>query len=337
VLEFINWLRSFNDSRDSLRQKVGFHGLDLYSLHTSIAAVLSYLDSTNESAAARARKRYSCFDHFGSEPQRYGYATSLGLAPTCEREALAQLLELQRVRGDSLLHSSSEPEEFAARDAHFFAEQNARLVGNAERYYRMMFTEGARSWNFRDQHMMETLVALTTHLEAERSAPKIVVWAHNSHLGDARATDMSRRGELNLGQLVRESMGSRCVSIGFTTYSGTVTAASDWDAPAERKIVRAALPDSYEALMHQVPLSNFCLDLNDAVHAMPALGQPHLERAIGVIYRPETERQSHYFLARLPEQFDALVHFDETRAVLPLDAATRWPQEDAPETFPSAL
>jgi erythromycin esterase-like protein len=241
------------------------------------------------------------------------------------------------------LHDAPASRRGSARDRQFFAVENARLVSDAERYYRMMFTEGARSWNFRDRHMVETLGALSRHLSIamDTGEPRIVVWAHNSHLGDARATDMARRGELNVGQLVREQWGDAAVSVGFTTYSGTVTAASDWDAPAERKRVVPARADSYEGLMHEVAVEaneqRFMLDCAKPV-VRDALPPRLLERAIGVIYRPDTERQSHYFFANISAQFDLLLHFDETCAVTPLDDA-HMPTvaDDAPDTFPSAL
>lgn len=224
-----------------------------------------------------------------------------------------------------------------ASDDLFFAEQNARVVLNAERYYRAMFGSRASSWNMRDRHMADTLDSLVAFLEYDRRQPKIVVWAHNSHLGDARATDMSSRGELNVGQLMRERWGETTLNVGFTTHSGTVTAASDWDMPAERKIVRPALDGSYEALFHELGLGNFLLSLRGNDQAILGLRQPRLERAIGVIYRPETERASHYFRARLPHQFDVMLHYDVTRAVEPLERTGLWERGELPETFPSAL
>lgn len=224
-----------------------------------------------------------------------------------------------------------------AGDDLFFAEQNARVVVDAERYYRAMFGSRAGSWNLRDRHMTSTLDSLVSFLEYERKPPKIVVWAHNSHLGDARATDMSSRGELNVGQLMRERWGNTAFLVGFTTHSGTVTAASDWDMPAERKIVRPALEGSYEALFHQLGLGNFFLSLRGNDEAILGLRQPRLERAIGVIYRPETERQSHYFGTRLPHQFDAVLHYDVTRAVEPMERTGVWERGEMPETYPSAL
>ena len=207
---------------------------------------------------------------------------------------------------------------FVARDEFFFAEQNARLVKNAEEYYREMFRGRVSSWNLRDRHMTETIIALREHLATQNQPAKIVVWAHNSHLGDARATDMGARGEWNVGQLTRKKFGSEnVINIGFTTHSGTVTATSNWDESAQFKRVRPALKDSYELLFHETSLPRFFLNLRDS-ETKNLFNRPRIERAIGVIYRPETERLSHYFDADLPEQFDGVIHFDQTRAVEPL-------------------
>jgi erythromycin esterase-like protein len=224
-----------------------------------------------------------------------------------------------------------------AADEYFYAEQNALLVKNAEEYYRSMFQGRISSWNLRDRHMAETLAALVAHLETQAQRPKVVVWAHNSHLGDARATQMGDAGELNLGQLVRQRYGAEAVLIGFTTYHGKVTAASTWGGLAEHKRVRPALPGSYEVLFHSLELPRFLLLLSDAADAPQELRRPRLERAIGVIYLPETEPISHYFEARLAEQFDALLHFDDTEAVEPLERSPEWERGRVPETFPSGL
>ena len=331
VLEFIGWLRDHNDAMPIAR-RVGFYGLDLYSLHASMDAVLSYLRKVDPEAALRAERRYACFDQFGESPQDYGYAATVGIAPSCESEVVAQLVELQKSAADYATRDGR-----IAADDLFFAEQNARIVLNAERYYRAMFGNRAASWNMRDRHMAATLDALIAFLEFDRRQPKIVVWAYNSHLGDARATEMGSRGELNVGQLVRERWGEAAFLVGFSTYSGTVTAASDWDQPAERKIVRPALEGSYEALFHELGLRNFFLGLRGTNEAILGLRQPRLERAIGVIYRPETERMSHYFRARLPHQFDAMLHYDVTRAVEPLERTGLWERGELPETYPSTL
>ena len=333
VLDFVGWLRGHNDAHRPGETKVGFYGLDLYSLRASMAAVLEYLRLVDPPAARRAAERYACFDQFGPDPQHYGYATAAGLAPGCESEVIRQLVELVASAG-----AYAQRDGRVEPDALFVAAQNAKVVASAERYYREMFRGRVSSWNLRDTHMAETLDALLTHLGHRRRTPKIVVWAHNSHLGDARATRMGRDGELNLGQLVRERVGRAAVLVGFTTFSGTVTAASDWEQPAERKRVRPALPGSYEALFHEAAagIGNFYLDL-EPVGA--ALGGPRLERAIGVVYRPDTERQSHYFEADLPRQFDAVLHYDRTRAVEPLERTPAWErgEREVPETFPSAL
>ena len=335
VLDFVGWLRAHNDALQHDAPRAGFYGLDLYSLHASIEAVLAYLDRVDPEGARRARQRYSCFEHFGEDTQAYGYAAGFGLAESCEEEVLGQLIELRRRAARYADDDSS-----AASDEFFFAEQNARLVRNAEEYYRSMFGRRVSSWNLRDSHMAETLEALVQHLEAQQqSQAKVVVWAHNSHLGDARATEMGDEGELNVGQLVRQRYGRDSFLVGFTTYTGTVTAATDWDEPPARKSVRPALGKSYEALFHETGHERFLLDLR-AAGELEGFEGARLERAIGVIYRPETERQSHYFLARLREQFDAVLHFDTTRAVEPLEPHARWSageQGELPETFPSGM
>jgi erythromycin esterase-like protein len=331
VLDFVGWLRSHNDSRPA-NARVGFYGLDLYSLHASIAAVLSYLRLVDPEAALRAEQRYGCFDQFGGDPQTYGYATAAGLAPSCETEVVGQLRDLL-ARGAAYVRQDGR----LAPDDLFFAAQNARVVANAERYYREMFRGRVSSWNLRDEHMADTLWRLMAFLDDTRRGSRIVVWAHNSHLGDARATDMGARGELNLGQLVRQRANRDAVLVGFTTYAGSVTAASRWDGPAERKRVRPALPGSYEALLHRTGLGNLYLPLDHP--ELHTLETPRLERAIGVLYLPETERQSHYFMARLPRQFDAVFHYDVTRAVEPLEQTAAWVRGEAelPETYPTAL
>jgi erythromycin esterase-like protein len=332
VLHFLKWLRAHNDALSGNAQRVGFYGLDLYSLGASIAEVLAYLGKIDPEAAQRARYRYACFDHFGEDPQAYGYAASFDLSASCEGEVINQLVELRHHAAEYATRDGR-----VAADEYFYAEQNARLVKNAEEYYRSMFQGRISSWNLRDRHMAETLAALVAHLETQAQHPKVVVWAHNSHLGDARATQMGDAGELNLGQLVRQRYGAEALLIGFTTYHGTVTAASAWGGPAECKRVRPALPGSYEALFHGLGLPRFILLLGKGDDAPQGLCQPRLERAIGVIYLPETERISHYFETRLAEQFDAVLHFDDTEAVEPLERSAEWDRGRVPETFPSGL
>ncbi|HEY4283407.1 MAG TPA: erythromycin esterase family protein [Chthoniobacterales bacterium] len=332
VLDFVGWLRQHNDDQRSNDRKCGFYGLDLYSLNASIEAVLGYLDKVDPEGAKRARHHYSCFEQFGKRIEAYGYSAGFGMTSTCESAVVRELTELRRKAMDYLQRDGQ-----LAADAYFFAEQNALVVRNAEEYYRNMFRREVSSWNLRDEHMMESLVNLMNHLEKKGASSKVVVWAHNSHLGDARATPMSERGELNLGQLVREQFGREAVSIGFTTYDGTVTAASDWDTPAERKTVRPAHPESYEALFHSADIPNFFFNLRYNDDVARELHAPRLERAIGVIYRPDTELISHYFHARLPDQFDGILHYDRTRAVEPLERTTEWEMGEVAETFPSGL
>jgi erythromycin esterase-like protein len=331
VVDFLEWLRDWNALHPE--RKAGFYGMDLYSLHASIAAVLRFLDKVDPAAAQRARHRYGCFEHFAADPQMYGYATSAGVAEPCEDEVVDQLIDLRRRYREIMSRDGQQTE-----DEFFYAEQNARLVLNAEKYYRSMFRGRDTSWNLRDEHMTETLQALAGRASGGRS--KVVVWAHNSHLGDARATEMSRRGEWNVGQLVRERFGvENAYLIGFTTYSGTVTAARDWDAVAERREVRRGMTKSYEELFHATGIPRFWLELRDHSngHATEVLHGPRLERAIGVIYRPETERWSHYFEAHLNEQFDAVIHLDETHALEPLERSPEWETGELAETYPSGL
>jgi erythromycin esterase-like protein len=331
VLDFVGWLRSHNDSLNA-GQRVGFYGLDLYSLHASIEAVLSYLDKVDPEGARCARYRYGCFEHFGEDPQTYGYCAGFGLTHSCESEVVAQLMDLQR-----RAFEYARMDGWVAAERFFNAEQNARLVKNAEQYYRSMFRGRVSSWNLRDQHMAETLEALVEHLDLPHHPSKVVVWAHNSHLGDARATHMGEAGEWNVGQLVRQKYGRDCRLIGFSTYSGTVTAASAWDSPAERKSVRPARPDSYEGLFHGVGIPAFALTLEPGEHVTNGLREQMLERAIGVVYLPESELASHYFGARLSDQFDAVIHFDQTRAVEPLEPIAERGLGEPAETFPSGI
>jgi erythromycin esterase-like protein len=329
VVRFLRWLRSENSQRRQ-EARTGFFGLDLYSLHRSMARVIEYLDKVDPGAANRARRGYACFDAFGEDVQLYGYAASLNMERSCEDEVVEQLVDLRRRAAEYATRDGR-----IAADEYFVAEQNAQVVRNAETYYRAMFRGGTESWNVRDRHMMATLEALLAHVGHTDRPPRAVVWAHNSHLGDARATSMADIGELNLGQLVRERFGSTCCSIGMTTHEGEVTAAHAWDEPAALRTVRPSLPGSYERLFHDVGLPAFIASVSSPELASTLAG-PRPERAIGVIYRPETERASHYFAARLPRQFDVVVHVDRTRAVEPLE---RWGRHDIdlPETYPTGV
>ena len=327
VLDFVGWLRAHNERA---ARPTGFYGLDLYSLYRSIEAVVAYLERIDPPAAARARERYACLERF-EESQAYGYSAARGLTPSCRQGVLRQLVDLQRA-GEGYLRRDG----VAAEDEQFYAEENARLVVDAEEYYRSMFTGPISSWNLRDSHMAGTLERLIAHL-GDRGPARTVVWAHNSHVGDARRTSMGRRGEHNIGQLARERFGLGAVLIGFTTCTGSVSAASDWGASVERKQVRAPRRGSFEALLGDVDLDAFWLRLRDDGRAASELYPSRLERAIGVIYRPENELVSHYFEAHLSEQFDYVVHFDETRAVEPLERTVEWQRGEPPETFPTAL
>lgn len=330
VRDFVEWLREHNRGL-APSQQVGFYGMDLYSLYASMRAVLDYLDRVDPEAAQRARSRYACFDHFAEDSQAYGYAASFGMKSSCEDEVIQQLRDMNRRAADLLAGSTED------RAAMFYAQQNARLVRNAEEYYRTMFHGRVSSWNLRDSHMVETLQALEKHLAASGHRTRMVVWAHNSHLGDASATEMGDIGEWNVGQLARDRWGTEAMLVGFSTHRGTVTAASEWDGTAERKRVRPGLEGSYEDLFHQAGEERFWLPLRGNAALGELLKERRLQRAIGVIYLPRSERTSHYFHTRLPAQFDAMIHIDETRAVEPLVPEPEWHAGEPAETYPSGL
>lgn len=330
VRDFVEWLREHNRSLPPSRQ-VGFYGMDLYSLYRSMGAVLDYLDTADPEAAQRARSRYACFDHFGEDSQAYGYAASFGMQASCEDEVIRQLREMNRRAADLLAGSREERADL------FYAQQNARLVRNAEEYYRTMFHGRVSSWNLRDSHMVETLQALEKHFDGLGTPARMVVWAHNSHLGDAGATEMGDHGEWNVGQLARDRWGADAMLVGFSTHHGTVTAASEWDGVAERKRVRPGLEGSYEDLFHRAGEERFWLPLRGNAPLAEALRERRLQRAIGVIYLPQSERLSHYFHTRLPAQFDAMIHIDATRALQPMVAEPVWHAGEPAETYPSGL
>ena len=318
---FVDWLHAHN--AQAARQ-VSFHGLDLYSLYASIRSVLAYLDEVDPPTAKVARQRYGCLTPWQSDPATYGHAALTNRYATCEHEVITILTELLGKRPMYMAHDG---ERF------FDAAQNAHLVANAERYYRTMYYGSRVAWNLRDHHMFETLRRLL-HFHGPDS--KAIVWAHNSHIGDSAATEMSLRGEFNIGHLCRNEFGNAVYAIGFGTNGGTVAAASDWDAPMEIKAVRPGLPGSYERLFHDTALARFLLPLTraSAPAVVRGLSVPRLERAIGVIYRPETERQSHYFDAVLARQFDEYIWFDQTRAVTALKTEE---MEGLPDTYPFGL
>jgi len=323
VREFVDWLRIHNTDI-SPGKRVAFHGLDLYSLYSSIRSILKYLEDVDPITAQLARQRYGCLTPWQADPATYGKAALTGSYRSCEREVVLMLTDL-----------ATKHREYAEHDGERFldAVQNARLVANAERYYRVMYYGSRESWNLRDRYMFETLKTL---LDFHSPHNKAIVWAHNSHIGDAAATEMSSRGELNIGHLCRKDFGDRAYSIGFGTDNGTVAAASDWDGPMEVKTVRPSLADSYERLFHECGLPGFMLGLRtpESEPLRQGLLKPRLERAIGVIYRPETELASHYFHAVLPRQFDEYVWIDTTQAVQPFDTAEL---EGLPDTYPFGI
>jgi len=319
--DFVSWLRRHNATLEK-DKRVAFHGLDLYSLYDSIGSALNYLDEVDPASAKVARERYGCLTPWQSDPATYGHAALTRSYPTCEADVVRALTDLQARR---LAYAEHDGERFLD------AEQNARLVANAERYYRVMYHGSRTSWNLRDNHMFETLKNLLAFHGADSKA---VVWAHNSHVGDAGATEMAARGEHNIGQLCREEFGDNAFSVGFGTHSGTVAAASNWDGPMEIKEVRPSHRESYERLCHATGHARFTLGLRgraDDLCGPAGLGKKRLERAIGVIYRPETEMTSHYFRANLPQQFDEYIWFDNTRAVTALETTQL---KGPPDTYP---
>lgn len=320
VRDFVDWLHAHNKPLEP-SARAGFYGLDLYSLYNSARAVIDYLDDVDPDLAAVARWRYGCLSPWEADPAAYGHAALTGAYRHCEQPVVDMLIELYQKRA-----------QYAHKDGTRFldASQNAALVANAERYYRIMYYGSRASWNLRDTHMFETLVRV---MKSHGDGARAVVWAHNSHIGDASATEMSARGELNLGQLCHEHFGDDSCRIGFGTDHGTVAAASNWDAPMEIKQVRSSHPQSYERVFHRTEQKGLILSLtgNPNIELISELGEPRLERAIGVIYRPETEVASHYFEAVLPRQFDEYIWVDETKAVVPLTAVE---VRGVPDTYP---
>jgi len=322
VVAFLRWVRE----RNAEGADVGFYGLDLYSLHASIDKVVRYLDEVDPAASARARERYGCFDTYGGDTDDYGRAAAFGAGASCEAEVVDQLVELQRRAGE-LSHAGGR----SRADAHFFAEENARLVRNAERYHRAMFRVGPESWNVRDGHMADTLDALRTHLADGDGRPgKVVVWAHNSHVGDARATEAAQLGHLSLGQLARAAYGDDAVLVGLSTYEGTVTAAPGWGSPVTTMRVDPAREDAHDALLQETGLANLLLVIGEDAAAAGALAPTRLQRAIGVVYRPERERVSHYVFAGVARQYDPLIHLGASSALEPLDDGPGGSLKDLP-------
>lgn len=329
ILEFIEWLRNHNSKKPAL-EKVGFYGLDLYSLHASIHAVIEYLEKVDPQEANAAKQRYACFDKFGYDMQKYGYIVSNNLSLDCRREIIEQLVNLQN-NAIKYLNDNG----LVREDELFSAEQNATVVKDAESYYKSLFAGNSNtSWNIRDTHMVKTLEALYKHQSSQNRNPKIAVWAHNSHIGDANATQFGVQGQINIGQLAREYFGDNNVFLlGFSTYHGSVSAASGWNQPVERKTVRKAIPESYEEAFHEADLNDFLILMDQ----FEDIKNPLLQRAIGVIYAPATERYSHYFYADIKNQFDAIIHYDKTNALEPLEKTALWEEGEFPETYPSGI
>jgi erythromycin esterase-like protein len=309
VRDLVTWMRQYNESAPAER-RAGFYGLDLYGLWDASEAAVKTLERLDPAAAARARQRYRCFEGFRKDGQIYARTTAAHPNRSCQRQATEELGELQ-----AWWDAGTVPRE--QREELFSAVQNARVVKNGEAYYRALARAGRVSWNLRDRHMADSLDALAAHLEAQGKPAKIVVWAHNTHLGDARVTQMHKSGELNLGQLVRQRHGDDAVLVGFSTYQGTVTAAGAWGDRGRTERLRPSLPGSESALFHEAGIGDFFLPLRGGEHA-EALAEPRLQRAVGVVYKPLEERRMHYFEAQLAQQFDAVVHIDETEAVKPL-------------------
>ncbi len=325
ILKLVEWLKNHNTKSND---QVGFYGLDLYSLYRSIDAVILHLEKIDPKLAQEARYKYACLEQYRYDPQVYGYSVFTKLSESCENEVIEVLKKLEELEWRFIKEKREQVDEA------FYITQNGRVVKNSESYYRYLFVSEIKNWNLRDSHMMETLEELINYYKKNGiSKPKIIVWAHNSHIGNSKFTQMSSTGEYNIGELVKNKFGNNSYSLGFTTYNGTVSAASDWHRPVERKIIRNALSNSYEELFHQVEIPQFLLTLEDKNLVPNEL----LERAIGVVYAPQTERLSHYFYASLANQFDAIIHCDKTTALEPLEKSSAWIEGETPETYPSGL
>lgn len=322
---FVDWLHGHNALREP-STKVGFYGLDLYSLYRSAAAAIACMEQIDPEQAELAREQFAMLDHV-RDPQRYGYEAAVGLRPDC-REAVQQRLT------EMLANMPDYPggEGYSAVEARFFAECKAHAMASGEAYYRGMFAGRQSSWNLRDYHMTQTLFALHAHLRERGRPGRIVVWAHNAHVGDARATQMGRAGEWSMGQLVRKRAGAAAAMlVGFTTSSGHVTAAHTWDGEPERMVLRPARTDSYEGFFRSTRLDRFYLSLHEA--SPQILRTPMLQRSVGVLYRPDAEFENHYFSTSLAQQFDAVFHLDKTDALEPLSPA--WPPEHGEHDYVS--
>jgi erythromycin esterase-like protein len=324
VAELAEWMHDYNRRRASERQ-VGFYGLDVYSLWDSMHAVVDYLESIDPALARAARAAYRCFEPYGEDVQEYARATAL-VPTTCEREAVAVL---------SAVRNKAKEFRQDGHDAFFNAEQNALVARNAERYYRTMVRGGPTSWNVRDTHMVETLERLMQHHDADAKA---IVWEHNTHIGDARFTDMARAGMFNVGQLVRQSHDEDdVVLVGFGTHHGTVIAGQEWGAPMRRMRVPPARENSFEHALHEADTGNALLlfDGNDD-GGIEGLEEPIGHRAIGVVYDPRNEAWGNYVPTIIPRRYDAFMYIEETTGVDALHMPVLVDGEPA-ETFPSGM
>jgi erythromycin esterase-like protein len=324
VVDLVSWLRRHND-RTHRERRVGFYGLDVYSLWDSMRAVVEYLERIDPELARGARRAYSCFDPYHADPQDYARATAL-VPTSCEAEAVSVLRELR---------SRAPDYRDDGREAYFNAEQNALVARNAELYYRTMVRGGPSSWNVRDTHMVETLERLMTLHDPHAKA---IVWEHNTHIGDARYTDMATHGMVNVGQLVRDRHDDEGVLlVGFGTHRGTVIAAEEWGAPMERMRVPDARTGSLEDICHRENRDDKLLVFTDDPDGgIPGLEAPRDHRAIGVVYDPRRERWGNYVPSVVPRRYDAFLYIDETQGVDPLHMPVRV-GEEVPETFPTGM
>lgn len=328
MIKFIQWLRTYNDQINEQKFKAGLYGLDIYSLHASMKLVIEYLKKIDPKAAKEAQKRYECLDQYANDPTSYSYAITSGLVPDCKEEVYDQLIDILNMEIKTYHKPETSQEEL------LFLTQNAKVVANAEAYYRSLFNGPEITWNLRAKHMMDTLETLRIyHQRTIGYTPKMIIWAHNIHVGDARATDLFQRGKISMGQLSRDHYGNKSYLLGFTTFDGEVTAASSWGGNTERKKLRPAVEGSYEYLFHQLNTPSFSLQLHENV----PLVQRALQRSIGVIYKPEIESLSHYHYTNLAQQFNTIIHIDTTTALRPLTIPKSWNGGDLPNTFPSGL
>ncbi|KAK9805590.1 hypothetical protein WJX72_006608 [[Myrmecia] bisecta] len=345
----VSWINGYNRATGMAGNLdkaggVGVYGMDVYSMHASSRIVINFLDEVDPEAGKRARQRYACFDRFGKDAINYAFQFAAGGA-SCEQQVLQVLMDVIQ---KAACYDQKDDSGVLAAEKKFSAVCNARIVKDAEEYYRQMFfSSQALTWNIRDTHMVDTVKMIEDHLANDYhvAAPKIIIWAHNSHISDARASDMGRsRGEVNVGQIMRQEYGNEAYNIGFLTHRGSVAAADEWDQPVRRKTLRPSMEGSYERLMHDTGLPSLALDIRNAAPELnEALKGPKLQRFVGVIYLPKTERQSHYSRSWLPEQYDMVVHVDKTKALHPLETETSWDKgeglegeefREPPETYP---